>query len=102
MNTQAQTVPKKSFKIQMLAARETAIIQSVNRLLAEKGFDAMTVDEVAAEVGQIQRNLQLYLPFSVLFLLRQRFDLSRPRLCQQGFYQGLWQLALAVVRQLLH
>ena len=39
---------KKSFKAQMLEARETAITASVNRLLAEKGFDAMTVDEVAA------------------------------------------------------
>ena len=57
MNTPAQTVPKKSFKIQMLAARETAIIQSVNRLLAEKGFDAMTVDEVAAEVGIAKASL---------------------------------------------
>ena len=57
MNTTAQTLPKKSFKIQMLAARETAIIQSVNRLLSEKGFDAMTVDEVAAEVGIAKASL---------------------------------------------
>lgn len=57
MNTEAHTAPKKSFKIQMLAARETAIIQSVNRLLAEKGFDAMTVDEVAAEVGIAKASL---------------------------------------------
>ncbi|MEK7345739.1 MAG: helix-turn-helix domain-containing protein [Pseudomonadota bacterium] len=57
MTSPAQTPPKKSFKIQMLAARETAIIQSVNRLLAEKGFDAMTVDEVAAEVGIAKASL---------------------------------------------
>ena len=57
MNTVLQKPPKKSFKIQMLAARETAIIQSVNRLLAEKGFDAMTVDEVAAEVGIAKASL---------------------------------------------
>jgi hypothetical protein len=31
----------------MLQAREDAIVQAVNRLLAEKGFDLMTVDEVA-------------------------------------------------------
>ena len=57
MNTTNVTPPKKSFKVQMLAARETAIIQSVNRLLAEKGFDAMTVDEVAAEVGIAKASL---------------------------------------------
>jgi AcrR family transcriptional regulator len=57
MQTEIQSAPKKSFKVQMLAARETAIIQSVNRLLAEKGFDAMTVDEVAAEVGIAKASL---------------------------------------------
>jgi AcrR family transcriptional regulator len=56
MNT--ATAPlKKSFKAQMLEAREHAITASVNRLLSEKGFDAMTVDEVAAEVGIAKASL---------------------------------------------
>jgi AcrR family transcriptional regulator len=50
-------LPKKSFKAQMLEARELAITASVNRLLSEKGFDAMTVDEVAAEVGIAKASL---------------------------------------------
>ena len=52
-----QEPPKKSFKLQMLEAREQAITASVNRLLSEKGFDAMTVDEVAAEVGIAKASL---------------------------------------------
>jgi AcrR family transcriptional regulator len=46
-----------SFKAQMLQAREDAIVQAVNHLLAEKGFDLMTVDEVAAEVGIAKASL---------------------------------------------
>ncbi len=46
-----------SFKAQMLRAREEAIVAAVNRLLAEKGFDAMTVDAVAADVGIAKASL---------------------------------------------
>ena len=49
--------PKISFKAQMLLAREDAIVVAVNRLLAEKGFDLMTVDEVAFEVGIAKASL---------------------------------------------
>jgi AcrR family transcriptional regulator len=55
-------VPKISFKAQMLQAREDAIIGVVNRLLAEKGFDAMTVDEVAAQVGIAKASLYKHFP----------------------------------------
>lgn len=41
----------------MLLAREEAIVLAVNRLLAEKGFDLMTVDEVAADVGIAKASL---------------------------------------------
>jgi len=58
----APTPVKLSFKAQMLQAREAAIIQSVNRLLAEKGFDAMTVDEVAADVGIAKASLYKHFP----------------------------------------
>jgi AcrR family transcriptional regulator len=48
---------KVSFRQQMLQVREDAIVASVNRLLAEKGFDMMTVDEVAADVGIAKASL---------------------------------------------
>ncbi len=51
-----------SFKAQMLKAREDAIVHAVNRLLAEKGFDAMTVDEVAAEAGIAKASLYKHFP----------------------------------------
>ena len=50
-------VVRASFKQQMLQAREEAIIQTVNRLLAEKGFEAMTVDEVALQAGIAKASL---------------------------------------------
>src|SRR5512139_1244341 len=46
-----------SFREQVLRVREDAIVESVNRLLAEKGFDLMTVDEVAADVGIAKASL---------------------------------------------
>jgi TetR/AcrR family transcriptional regulator, regulator of autoinduction and epiphytic fitness len=54
--------PKLSFRQQMHQAREDAIIAAVNRLLADKGFDAMTVDEVAAEVGIAKASLYKHFP----------------------------------------
>lgn len=53
---------KRSFREQMHIAREDAIVSAVNRLLAEKGFDAMTVDEVAAEVGIAKASLYKHFP----------------------------------------
>ena len=58
----SSTVVKVSFKEQMLQAREEAIIRVVNLLLAEKGFEAMTVDEVAAAVGIAKASLYKHFP----------------------------------------
>ena len=51
-----------SFKEQVLRIREDAILTSVNRLLADKGFDLMTVDEVAADVGIAKASLYKHFP----------------------------------------
>ncbi len=48
---------KATVREMMLQVREEAIVVSVNRLLAEKGYDAMTVDEVAADVGIAKASL---------------------------------------------
>ena len=62
VKTSLAGTPKISFKAQMMQAREDAIVQTVNRLLAEKGFDAMTVDEVAANVGIAKASLYKHFP----------------------------------------
>lgn len=49
--------PKVSFKEQMHLAREDAILQSTCRLLGEKSFDAMTMDDVANAVGIAKASL---------------------------------------------
>lgn len=41
----------------MQRLREQAIVEAVNRLLAIKGYDAMTMDEVAAEAGLAKASL---------------------------------------------
>lgn len=62
MTTAAAAPAKPSFKEQMLQAREEAIVQTANRLLAEKGFESMTVDEVAASVGIAKASLYKHFP----------------------------------------
>lgn len=46
-----------SFRQKVHLAREDAIVSVVKRLLAEKGYEQMTVDEVAAEVGIAKASL---------------------------------------------
>ena len=53
---------KLSFKQQQLIVREGAIIDAVNGLLAKKGYDMMTMDEVAAEVGIAKASLYKHFP----------------------------------------
>ncbi len=51
-----------SFRQQVLRVREDAIVESVNRLLADKGYELMTVDEVAADVGIAKASLYKHFP----------------------------------------
>lgn len=46
----------------MLRVREEAIVDAVNHLLADKGYDLMTVDEVAAAVGIAKASLYKHFP----------------------------------------
>jgi TetR/AcrR family transcriptional regulator of autoinduction and epiphytic fitness len=55
-------VGRPTFREQVLRVREDAIVSAVNRLLAEKGFEAMTVDEVAADVGIAKASLYKHFP----------------------------------------
>ena len=48
---------KNPFKKQQFEAREEAILDAVNRLLSEKGFDLMTMDDVAEAVGVAKGSL---------------------------------------------
>jgi AcrR family transcriptional regulator len=43
--------PRKSFRETQFELREEAILDATNRLLGEKGYEAMSMDDIAAEVG---------------------------------------------------
>ena len=44
-------VPRKSFRETQFELREEAILDATNRLLGDKGYEAMSMDDIAAEVG---------------------------------------------------
>ncbi len=43
--------PRKSFRETQFEIREEAILDATNRLLADKGYELMAMDDIAAEVG---------------------------------------------------
>jgi TetR/AcrR family transcriptional regulator of autoinduction and epiphytic fitness len=53
---------KGSFRERVFRVRQDAIVDVVNRLLAVKGFEQMTVDEVAADVGIAKASLYKHFP----------------------------------------
>lgn len=48
---QTTSEPRLTLRERQAALRLEAIVETVTRLLAERGFEAMTVDDVAADVG---------------------------------------------------
>jgi AcrR family transcriptional regulator len=52
-----QAASRPTLREQQLKLREEVILREVNSLLAEKGYDLMTVDEVAARVGLAKPSL---------------------------------------------
>lgn len=93
-----------SFKTQMLKVREEAIVQAASRLLAEKGFDLMTVDEVAAEVGIAKASLYKHFPSKEALAaaaMVKVLDRARNFLAELPDTQPLEQLK-AVVRWMMH
>jgi DNA-binding transcriptional ArsR family regulator len=99
------TPTKVSFKQRMLQVREDTIVQTVNRLLAEKGFDAMTVDEVAAQVGIAKASLYKHFPSkedlaaaAMVRVMRQAQDMIcrlADRCCSAGQSAGGGALGVA-------
>lgn len=55
--TERREMQRLNLKEQQQRLREDVILQAVNTLLAEKGYDLMTVDEVAAAVGIAKTSL---------------------------------------------
>ncbi len=51
MSTVQPPVARKSFRETQFTIREEAIVEATNRLLASKGYESMSMDDIAAEVG---------------------------------------------------
>ena len=62
MDVTGKPVTPASFRDRMLLAREETIIAAVNQLLAEKGYEGMTVDAVASLAGVAKASLYKHYP----------------------------------------
>ena len=107
----SKSLPKVSFKTQMLQAREDAIIQTASALLAQKGFEAMTVDEVAATVGIAKASLYKHFPSkedlaaaAMVKLMRRAQDYLRELPVQNAMAQlravARWTMELQLLGQM--
>ena len=80
-----------SFRQKVHLAREHAIVGTVLRLLAEKGFDLMTVDEVAADVGIAKASLYKHFASKEALAaaaMTQALDLALQQVAQQQALAG--------------
>lgn len=50
-DSQTQSPARKSFRASQFEAREGAILDATNRLLSAKGYELMSMDDIAGEVG---------------------------------------------------
>lgn len=85
-----------SFRQKVHLAREDAIVSTVKRLLAEKGFDLMTVDEVAAEVGIAKASLYKHFPSKEALAaaaMVQMMDLALQQVAAQDALPGVAAVA---------
>ncbi len=84
---------KLSFREQVLRVREDAIIVAVNRLLADKGFDLMTVDEVASEVGIAKASLYKHFPSKEALAAAAMVRLMQRSIAQTDLLTGRAELS---------
>jgi AcrR family transcriptional regulator len=57
LSSPVQQPVRKSFRETQFEVREEAILEATNRLLATRGYEAMSMDEIAAEVGVAKGSL---------------------------------------------
>jgi TetR/AcrR family transcriptional regulator, regulator of autoinduction and epiphytic fitness len=55
-------VSRQRFRDRQFAAREVAIVEATRKLLAQYGYDAMSMDDIAAEVGIAKGSLYRHFP----------------------------------------
>lgn len=84
MSSNKPSTPEKklTFKQKMMIEREKLIVETVNRLLATKGYDAMTVDEIADTVGIAKASLYRHFPGKEALAVGALVDITEKALAE--------------------